>query len=32
VDFDSVTHSYSRYEERIDSEVTPDPEMALGGE
>jgi Icc protein len=32
VDFDKVTHSYSRYEERIDSEVTPDPEMALGGE
>ena len=32
VDFDSVTHSYSRYEERIDSEVAPDPEMALGGE
>ena len=32
VDFDSVTHSCSRYEERIDSEVTPDHEMALGGE
>ena len=32
VDFDSVSHSYSRHEERIDSEVIPDPEMALGGE
>ena len=32
VDFNSVTREYSRYEERIDSEVTADPEMALGGE
>jgi hypothetical protein len=32
VDFDSVTHEYSRYEERIDSELTVDSELTLGGE
>ncbi len=32
VDFDSVTHEYSRFEERIDSEVTVDSELTLGGE
>ena len=29
VDFDSVTHEYSRYEERIDSEVAAGQELAL---
>ena len=32
VDFDSVTREYSRYEERIDSEVSVDSELTLGGE
>ena len=32
VDFDSVTHEYSRYEERIDSELTVDSRLTLGGE
>ncbi len=32
VDFDSATREYSRYEERIDSELEVDPEVALGGE
>ena len=32
VDFDSKTHQYSRYEERIDAEVGADPEVALGGD
>jgi Icc protein len=32
VDFDSVTREYSRYEERIDSEVTLDSELTRGGE
>ncbi len=29
VDFDSVTHEYSRYEEKIDQEVTSNPETAV---
>jgi 3',5'-cyclic-AMP phosphodiesterase len=32
VDFDSVTHEYSRYEERIDSEIAAGQEMALGSD
>lgn len=32
VDFNSVTHEYSRYEERIDQEVTPNPEIAVSGD
>jgi Icc protein len=32
VDFDSVTHEYSRYEERIDSEIGVDSEVTYGGE
>jgi 3',5'-cyclic-AMP phosphodiesterase len=32
VDFNSVTHEYSRYEDRIDQEVTPNPEIAVTGD
>ena len=32
VDFDSTTHEYVRYEDRIDSDVGVDPGVALGGE
>jgi Icc protein len=32
VDFDSVTHEYSRHEERIDSELGVDPEIPVSGE
>jgi Icc protein len=32
VDFDSVTHEYSRYEEKIDSEIGVDSEITYSGE
>jgi hypothetical protein len=32
VDFDSATREYSRYEERIDSEIGVDPEITYSGE
>jgi 3',5'-cyclic AMP phosphodiesterase CpdA len=32
VDFDPRSGEYSRFEERIDREVTPDPEIAVGGD
>ncbi len=32
VDFNSETHEYSRYEERIDAEVSADPETAVSGD
>jgi 3',5'-cyclic-AMP phosphodiesterase len=32
VDFDSTTHEYVRYEDKIDADVGVDPGVALGGE
>ena len=32
VDFDSTTHEYVRYEDKISADVGVDPEVALGGE
>jgi Icc protein len=32
VDFDSVTHEYSRYEEKIDHELGVDQKISVSGE